>query len=170
MRRRMYFLLPDVDSARRTADDLLLARIEHRHMHFLASRGTHLHELNEAGPLEKSDLVHGAELGLVIGGGIGLVVGALVILTEPGGLHVRPFAVLAGLVVCAVFGAWVASMIGASVPNSRLRGFADEIAGGSVLAMLDIPPSRVDEVRALVHRRHPEATDRGIEPAIPAFP
>src|SRR5688500_11184033 len=32
MRRRLYFLLPDVESARRTADDLLLARVEDRHM------------------------------------------------------------------------------------------------------------------------------------------
>src|SRR5579885_3248105 len=38
MRRRLYFVLPDLDSARRTADDLLLARIEHRHMYFLARR------------------------------------------------------------------------------------------------------------------------------------
>jgi hypothetical protein len=40
MRRRLYFVLPDVDSARRTADDLLLARVEDRHMRFLARRGT----------------------------------------------------------------------------------------------------------------------------------
>ena len=32
MRRRLYWLLPDVESARRTADDLLLARVEDRHM------------------------------------------------------------------------------------------------------------------------------------------
>ena len=32
MRRRLYFVLPDVESARRTADDLLLARIEDRHI------------------------------------------------------------------------------------------------------------------------------------------
>src|SRR5438552_2571485 len=37
MRRRLYFLLPDVESARHTADDLLLARVEDRHMHFLAT-------------------------------------------------------------------------------------------------------------------------------------
>jgi hypothetical protein len=31
MRRRLYFLLPDVESAHRIANDLLLARIEDRH-------------------------------------------------------------------------------------------------------------------------------------------
>ena len=53
MLRRLYWLLPDVESARRTADDLLLARIEHRHMHFLARRGTDLGALHEASEVKK---------------------------------------------------------------------------------------------------------------------
>jgi hypothetical protein len=36
MRRRIYWLLPDLESARATMDDLLLARIEKRHIHFVA--------------------------------------------------------------------------------------------------------------------------------------
>src|SRR5213079_2392246 len=60
MRRRLYFLLPDVESARHTADDLLLARVEDRHMHFLARRGTDLGELHEASYLFKTDLLHDA--------------------------------------------------------------------------------------------------------------
>ena len=67
MRRRLYFLLPDVESARRTADDLLLARVEDRHMHFLAKRGTDLAELHEAGYLIKTDFLHGAGVGLGLG-------------------------------------------------------------------------------------------------------
>ena len=67
MRRRLYFLLPDVESARRAADDLLLARVEDRHMHFLARRGTELEELHETGYFIKTDLVlGGAVLGALI--------------------------------------------------------------------------------------------------------
>ena len=40
MRRRLYFVLPDVQSARTLLNDMLLARIECRHIHYLASRGT----------------------------------------------------------------------------------------------------------------------------------
>src|ERR1700754_2520540 len=36
MRRRIYWLLPDLASARRTMDDLLLARIAEQHLHFVA--------------------------------------------------------------------------------------------------------------------------------------
>jgi len=176
MRRRLYFVLPDLDSARRTADDLLLARIEHRHMYFLARRGMELHELHEATTLQKTDLVHGAELGLLTGGAIGLAAGALLVLGGPAGLGfgnftaLGNFTVLLSMLICAAFGAWVASMVGASVPNSRLLNFSRDIASGHILLMVDVPASRVETVRDLVHRRHPEAADRGIEPAIPAFP
>ena len=56
MRRRLYVVLPDLASARQTANDLLLARIEDRHMHFLARRDLALGELHAAGVLQKTDL------------------------------------------------------------------------------------------------------------------
>src|SRR5437762_14292997 len=71
MRRRLYWLLPDVESARRTADDLLLARIEDRHMHFLARRGTDLRSLHEASVLQKTDIRHAPGRGLFVGALIG---------------------------------------------------------------------------------------------------
>jgi hypothetical protein len=51
----------------RGEDDLLLARIEERPIHFLAKRGTSMDGLHEANVLQKTDLVHGAQLGLVPG-------------------------------------------------------------------------------------------------------
>src|SRR6185503_8001434 len=79
MRRRLYFLLPDVPSARRTADDLLLARVDDRHMQYLARRGTDLGELHEASYASRTDLGRGAVLGLVLGALGGALVGALVV-------------------------------------------------------------------------------------------
>ena len=137
MRRRLYFLLPDLGSAIRTANDLLLARVEDGSMHFLAKRGMSLGELHEANALQKSDAVHGAELGFVIG---------------------------------AVFGAWAASLVALSVPNTRLKPFQKDIDAGKILLMVDVPPSRIEELKELVSRRHPEATTHGIEPTLPAFP
>lgn len=40
MRRRLYFLLPDLPSATQVVEDLLLARVEARHIHVLARRGS----------------------------------------------------------------------------------------------------------------------------------
>src|SRR5712691_6356587 len=110
MLRRLYFLLPDVDSARRTADDLLLARVEDRHMRFLAKRGTDLGELHEAGYFDKTDLVHGAGVGLGLGAAVGMIAGALVVAYPPEGMQPQLVAVLIGLIGGALAGAWMASM------------------------------------------------------------
>ena len=63
MRRRLYVVLPDLPSARCTADDLLLARIEDRHMHFLARRDVDLGDLHAASFLQKSDIRHASFIG-----------------------------------------------------------------------------------------------------------
>src|ERR1700704_5596526 len=170
MRRRLYFLLPDLGSAIQTANDLLLARIEDRRMHFLARRGMPLGKLHEANYLQKSDAVHGAELGFVIGGVGGFLIGIYIYLTPPEGIALQLVTVLIGTVLGAVFGAWAASLVAMSVPNSRLKSFQKEIDAGKILLMVDVPPSRIEEVQDLVSRRHPEATSHGIEPTLPAFP
>ena len=170
MRRRLYFLLPDLGSAIRTANDLLLARIEDRHMHFLAKRGMSLGQLHEANYLQKSDAVHGAELGFVLGGAGGFLVGIYIYLTPPEGIALQLVTVLIGTVIGAVFGAWASSLVAMSVPNSRLRPFHKEIDAGKILLMVDVQPSQIEELQNLVSRRHPEATAHGIEPTLPAFP
>ena len=161
MRRRLYFVLPDVPSAQRTADDLLLARVDDRHMRFLARRGTDLGPLHEAGYLDKSDMVHGAAVGLALGGVIGALVGALVVAYPPEGTHPQLVAILIGALAGAPFGGWIASMVGAAVPNSRLKQFDADMQAGRVLLMVDVPFSRVDEITSLVTSRHPEAMPRG---------
>jgi hypothetical protein len=170
MKRRLYFLLPDLGSAIRTANDLLLARVEDRHMHFLARRGMSLGQLHEANYLLKSDAVHGAELGFVLGGAGGFLIGIYIFLTPPEGVTLQLVTVLLSTVIGAVFGAWAASLVAISVPNSRLKLFRKEIDSGQILLMVDIPASRIGELRELVGRRHPEATAHGIEPTMPAFP
>lgn len=170
MRRRLYFLLPDVESARRTADDLLLARIEDRHMQFLARRGTDLGELHEAGYLQKSDLRHGAGLGLALGGVIGVLLGLVIVTYPPEGTNPQMVVVLVTTLVGALLGAWMSSMVAAAVPNSRLKQFQGDIEAGKVLLLVDVPYASVERIRDLVIQRHPEALAGGQETRFPAFP
>ncbi|HLE67854.1 MAG TPA: DUF1269 domain-containing protein [Burkholderiales bacterium] len=170
MRRRLYFLLPDVESARKTADDLLLARIEDRHMRFLARRGIDLGELHEASYVQKTDLLHGAGIGLGLGGLGGLLLGAIIVSYPPEGTNPQLIAVLVAAILGAVLGAWMASMAAAAVPNSRLKQFQEEIEKGKVLAMVDVPYGQIEQVRETVRKRHPEAVPGGQETRFPAFP
>jgi hypothetical protein len=170
MRLRMYLTLPDVASARQLANDLLLARIEDRHMHFLASRGTDLAELHEASYLQKTDAVHGAFTGLVIGGVVGVLVGLLLVYFPPGGVSIQLVAVLIAAIVGSGLGVWIAGMMGLQVPNTQLSAFEEDLQEGRILLMLDVPAPRYDEIRQVISRSHPEAVDRGNEPMVPAFP
>lgn len=171
MRRRMYFILPDVPTAEQTTNDLLLARIEESHIHCLGRRGTPMGMLHEANVLQKSDLAHGAQLGLFIGGASGALLGTALVFIPMAGQTTLPLASIPiGLVGGAVFGAWASSLIASSTPNSRLKVFDKDFAEGRILMMVDVPPGQVDAIRELVAKRHPEASSHGIEPAIPAFP
>ncbi|HYJ18631.1 MAG TPA: DUF1269 domain-containing protein [Burkholderiales bacterium] len=170
MNRRLYFVLPDVQSAERTLDDLLLARVEVRRIHCLARRDIDLGKLPEATFLQKTDTVHGAESGMAIGGLAGVIGGAVAVFFPPAGASLQLVTLLVTGFIGAVFGMWVASMVGTAVPNSKLARFWDDIDRGKILMMVDVPFIRSREVTELVARRHPEALAGGVEPSIPAFP
>lgn len=170
MRRRLYFLLPDLPSARRTMDDLLLARIEERHIHFLARPGTPMEGLHEANVLQTSDVVHAAQTGLVTGALLGCAAGGSVAYFVFSASTLQIPVVIGAALVGALLGAWFSSLAGSALPNSRLKHFEPMIADGKLLLMVDIPEHSVDEVRALLGRDHPEAVDGGIDPHIPVFP
>lgn len=168
--KRLYFLLPDLDSARRVERDLLLAHVENRHLHFLARRGTDLGDLHEASFAQKSDLVRGAEIGLPIGAVCGALIGLWMYLSPSEGVELDMVIVLLGALGGGALGTWIASLIGISMPNSRLKKFTAAIESGAVLLMVDLPRARVQEVQGLINGRHPEACDHGVEPIMPAFP
>ena len=170
MTHRLYFVLPDVASTRQLADELLLARVEDRRMHFLAKRGTELGALHEASHFQKTDVVRGAAVGLVVGASVGLVLGLFLMYFPPGGAPLQLVTLLMTTIVGALLGAWVSSMVAMQIPNSRLTMFEKAIEQGKILLILDLPMSRGSEIRAMLDRRHPEAISGGQEALVPAFP
>ena len=170
MRRRLYYLLPDAGSARKIMDDLLLARIEERHIHFLARPGTPMEGLHEANVLQTTDVVHGAQQGALIGAALGCAVGLFLVYFVIPDPKWQVAAVFLSAGLGALFGGWAASMAGAAIPNSRHKKFVPEIEQGKILLMVDVPEHKVNEVHDLVGRTHPEAVDKGVEVNVPVFP
>lgn len=168
--RRLYFMIPDVDSAKVIVDELLLARIEERHMHIAASDHHVLTEANlpEANLLQESDFVPAVERGLAVGGATGVLAGIAAVAIP--GIGLAGGAILGIGLAGAGLGAWMSSMIGISAPSSRLTEFEKAIEEGNLLMMVDVPKARVDEITTLVRKHHPEAHIEGTEPVIPAFP
>lgn len=196
MRRRIYWLLPDLASARRTMNDLLLARIGEAHIHFVARENADTTGLHLANVWQTSDVLRSAQIGLLIGGAVGaaLGIGAAMffpVAGESGLAALRTVLespqwgakdVLAafdspqwGMAVIlalagGVLGAWSSSLIGVSAPSARLRRFEGAIEQGQILLMVDVPAGRVEEIEVLLQTSHPEAHFEGVEPEVPAFP
>jgi hypothetical protein len=168
--RRLYFMVPDIDTAKTVVDELLLKRVDEHHIHVVAKEGTPMGDLPEANLLQKSDFIPAMERGLAVGGITGVLAGIAAVTFPPAGLVLGGGAILGTSLAGAGIGAWISGMIGMDVPNSQIEKFENAIENGEVLMMVDIPKSRVEEIEALVQQHHPDADMGGTEPHIPAFP
>jgi hypothetical protein len=170
MRKRLYFLLPDVARARQSFQELLLSHIDERHIHVIARDDMPIGDLPEATMLQKSNAIHGLWHGVVVGGATGIVTGTVILFYPPAGMAVNQGIVLITSLVGAIMGVWIAGMIASDIPNSQLTRFDADIEKGKVLMIVDVPRQRVEEITAMIRRDHPEADMRGVDPTIPAFP
>lgn len=170
MRRRLYFMLPDTKTAETIERELLLAKIDDPHIHFLAKDGVSLGRLHAANLLQRSDLLHGIGIGLIAGGITGALVGFVLTFNPELGREIGMGGVLVMSVVCAMVGSWISGMIAVSIPNSRLRRFQPAIDRGEILLMADVPLRRTTEIRELIMSHHPEVQAKGQEAKIPVFP
>lgn len=166
--RRLYFLLPDLSVTRKVVDELLLARVEEKHIHVIAKEGTKLGDLPEATLIQKSDFVPAMERGVALGGATGVVAG-LVAVAMPG-VVIAGGALLAMGLAGAGMGAWLGGMIGMDVANTQVKQFENSVREGHILMLVDVPKDRVETIQASIRKHHPEVDFGGTEPTIPAFP
>ena len=158
MRRKLYFMLPNIKTAQQMMDRLLLARIEEQSIHFLAKPEISLEELPEANVFEKTDSLHGVGMGAIVGGVIG-VTGGMIVVAFPALVSIptveNPFNWLAVPVIGSIgaaFGAWWNGMISSAIPNSSLKSYEGEIARGGILMIVRSPYHRIRDIRSLVQR------------------
>jgi hypothetical protein len=167
MNRRLYFMLPNVDSAKTMLDALLLARVEANRIHFLAKPGTPMGDLPEAAVSERTDMIEGWEVGTGLGAIAGLAAG-LVSIAIPTWWYTKPIPITATILICTIVGLlagglWTA-IVATNIPNSQLKKFQGKIAKGQVLMIVTAPFNRVDEICELVSNKHPEISCDGVWP------
>jgi len=167
---RLYFLMPDITVTHNLVNELLLSHVEERHIHVIAKEGTPMEELPEASLLQKSDFIPAVERGLTLGAATGVMVGLVAMTFPPVGLAIGGGALFAIGAAGAGVGGWLASMVGVSVPSTRLKKFEDAIKDGEFLVLVDVKRDRVNEIEELVKKHHPEADIEGTEPKMPVFP
>lgn len=167
---RLYFLMPDIKITHNLVNELLLSHVEERYIHVIAKEGTPMEELPEASLLQKSDFIPAIERGITLGAITGVMVGLVAMTFPPAGLVIGGGAVSAIVGAGAGVGGWLSSMVGISVPSSRLKKFEDAIKAGEFLVLVDVKRERVDEIGEMVKSHHPEADIEGAEPNMPEFP
>ncbi|ANB73098.1 hypothetical protein AYM40_12540 [Paraburkholderia phytofirmans OLGA172] len=168
--RRIYLLLPNVHSAQMTINELLLLRVEWRHIHVIANHNVALEDLPEATLAQRSDLLPALARGVAMGGLTGTLAGLVALAFPPAGLTIAGGAVVAITLCGAGFGAWTATMIGVDVPYTRLKRFEQAIEKGQLLMMVDVVKDRAEEIEEVIKLRRAEADIQGTDPTIPAFP
>lgn len=168
--RRIYFMIPDLETANKVTDELLLARIDERHIHVIAREGTQLGDLPKASLLQTSDVIPAVERGLAVGGVTGILAGVAAVSFPPAGLVLGGGAILATAIAGSGIGAWLSSMIGVDVVNSQIKQFEGAVDRGEILFLVDVPKERVHQIETMVKMHHPDADVEGTEPHIPAFP
>lgn len=157
MSRRIYFLAPNPASVHAITDELQTMDIPERHIHVIGSYRYALDDLPQATLLQKSDLAHGVEWGVGVGGTAGLLGGLLAVTFPPAGLVLGGGAILMGTLVGAGFGALVSGMVAADQPNHDLESFEEDIMNGEILVLVDVPFRRLDEIKDVIIKHHPEA-------------
>jgi hypothetical protein len=158
MKRRMYFLFPDVERTRVAVNDLRTLDIDLAHMHTIARADIDLGDLPVATDPQRHDAL--AYLEDRLWGGNLLLFGlATVALVAAGLAGSVILALLALLVMIAsvTAGAWFAMRI----PQTRLSEFRQALQHGEILLLVDVSRDCIEEIEALMQRRHPEAVVGG---------
>ena len=163
MQRRLYFLLPDIDTAHQVVDTLKRNKVSEDDMSVVARDETQTRDLPEPSVTETSDLVVSAERGAAAGGVTGVVAGLAAMAFPPAGLAIGGGLVAATGVAGAGFGAWASSMIGIRHDNSQIEAYENAIEQGQVLMMVDAEAERVAEMERVIREAAPDTRIEGTE-------
>jgi len=168
--RREYFLVPDIELARKIVHELLLSHVEERYIHLIARDDIPMEDLPEATLMQKSDFIPALEKGVLGGAYTGLAAGLVVMAFPPAGMVIGGGAILAMMAAGVAVGGMMSTLVGVGLPSGRLEKFEEAIKAGNILILVDIPRQRLNEIQEIVTKHHPEAEFDGIEPMQPPFP
>ncbi len=167
--KRHYFISDNLDDLARVEGELETAGVTTEQIHVLSNddAGTTLKRLHEVEAVLRKDVVHGTELGALVG----LVCAiAILLLSWVSGLAETytwiPPAFLA--VVVLGFCTWEGGLIGIQETHVDFRRFQDELRQGRHVLLVDIQPTQATSLNRVV-RDHPGLVPAGEGEATPGW-
>jgi hypothetical protein len=159
MKRRLYFLLPDVEHTRAIISELQMTGVSTDQVHVLAGSGIDLQDLPHATERQQRDFGKRLETALWDGNLASFFV-ALCALLLMAYLQLAWYWLLPAAVMLVTF------MLGEEftrrIPNVHLSDFRDAMHHEEILLMVDVPVREVAAIEDRLHRRHPEAVVGGV--------
>jgi hypothetical protein len=160
MKRRLYFLLPDVEHTRAVIHDLQKTGVTSDQVHVLAGTGIDLQDLPRANGRQQRGFGERLET-LLWDGNLAVFFTALAALLPMAWLQLAWYWLMlpaAVMLVTFVLGEEFTRRI----PNVHVSQFRDALQHEEILLMVDVPANQVAAVEGLVPRHHPEAVAGGV--------
>ena len=137
---RLCLLVPDIVTTKRIAEHIKTSGISDSHIHVLGKSALaieHIH-LHQANLLQTTNLSRA----LLIGGALGLIVGALsglsLFIFSPWGMNVPISGVIIFTFVGLILGLWISGLVGIGVKNPVVEQTSSFLKQGQYLMMIDL--------------------------------
>lgn len=159
--KRHYYISDDLDDLEIIERQLEESGVTTPQIHVLSEddAGVQAHHLNEVESVLKKDVVHGTELGAVVG-----VVGAatVLLLAWLSGLpetYTWVPAIFLSIIVLG-FCTWEGGLIGIQEPHVDFRRFQDDLHQGKHVLFVDFEPEQENTLQRIIST-HPKLQDAG---------
>ena len=168
--KRHYFISDDLDDLERIEEELERRGINKPQIHVLSKDDTavakhrHLHNIES---VFKQDVVHGTQVGAVLGAVAAALVIAIGYLSKlPETYTWMPFYFLA--VVMFGFVTWSGGFYGIQTPHKDFRRFQKDLDDGKHIFIVDVDPSQEGIIKQVKYE-HPHLSDAGTGSATPRW-
>ena len=167
--KRHYYISTDLDDLEIVEQDLERAGVATPQIHVLSEddAGVETHHLHEVQGVLKKDVVHGTEMGAVIGviaGAAILIIAGFSGLTET--YTWMPPIFLA--VIVLGFCTWEGGLIGIQEPHTDFKRFQDQLHEGKHVLFVDVPLDQ-EEILQSVVENHPKLQAAGEGSSTPGW-
>ena len=167
--KRHYYISDNLDELEAVEHELEDGGVSKPQMHVLSENDADVeqHHLHEVEAVLKQDVVHGTEVGAVIGViAAALVLGVAWLAGWPDTVTWVPFIFLA--VVLLGFCTWEGGLFGIQVPHQEFRRFRDSLREGKHVFFVDVNETQ-EPVLARVIGDHPQMQLAGVGGSTPSW-
>lgn len=158
--KRLYYLTKSIQTTESVSTDLHQAGITDWNFHVMSKdneSGLYRRHIHSANVFHKSDVIHLAERGLLIGFVVGLVVTVVLSSTTIFGIAASGTALMFSVLACSFFGAWLGGFVGIQSENYKIKRFHDKLEAGYYLIMVDVEVEQHKLVTELMRTKHADA-------------